>query len=351
MRPKRRLRDGDRGGDGGTSALQMSHDPTSVSPSSSSWLSPPLSPGLLTIELEMKNLELLHHFTTSTYQTISTDEDIREVWRLVIPRIALSHEFLMHALLAMSALHLSFLKSSDKPYALMAAEHHRKALGPLRTAFSALESHGNALFAASSVTAMYVYACPPVVESMVPKAPVWIPLFRGVWATTVGCFDRVRQGELAPLLAHKAIDQSRYVGEDIEFPNSLFDLSQPGAPGVLDPEELEDGNVLGIYNGATEGLKLSWDRFWSTEPKVSSALTWPCTMSEEFVGFIEEHRPRALVLLAHHFALVESLEDVYWWAKGRGMDEIKRIESVMDEKWKHWLDWPISRCKISKGAG
>src|SRR5437588_3834495 len=126
----------------------------------------------------------------------------------------------MPALLAMSALHLSFLGSSDKPYAAVAEEHHRQVLGPLRAAFSALESHGNALFAASSVTAMYVYAYPPVADTTLPKAKAWIPLFRGIWATTVGCWDRVRQGELAPLFAHKPIDQSHYFDEDIEFPSS-----------------------------------------------------------------------------------------------------------------------------------
>ena len=332
--------------DGGTFTPQRSHDPTPVYPSSSSpWVPQPLFTVLSTVGPEMKDLELLHHFTTSTYRSISTDEDIREVWRLVIPRIALSHEFLMHALLAMSALHLSVLKSQDKSYAMTAAEHHRNALGPLKTAFSALESHGNALFAASSITAMYVYACPPVAENMRLRAPTWIPVFRGIWATAMGCFDRVRQGELAPLFAHKEIDASHYTGEDIEFPSSLFDLSQPGA---LDSEELEGGNVLEIYRGATQELEHSWVLFRSTEPRVSAAFKWPCTLSEEFVGFIEEHRPRALVLLAHHYALVESLEDVYWWAKGRGMDEIRRIESVLDEKWKHWLDWPISKCQISK---
>ena len=348
LRPERPPPSGYRGGNEGATAPGRSSDPESVSLTPF----PRPRPALPAIKLEMTNLELLHHFTTATYQTISTNEDVRELWRLVLPQIAFSKEFLMHAMLAMSALHLSFLRSPDKSYVVQAAHHHGKALGSLRTAFSALDpEHVNATFATSSITAMYVYACPPVVEDKLPTAPTWIPLFRGICATSSQCWEWVRGGELAPLFIRKKVNHSYCAGEDFRFPSSLFDLSRRGASGEPDPEELEDDNVLGIYRRATEELKLSWDLFRSTEPRVSATFKWPATMSDEFVRFIEEQRPRALVLLAHHCVLIESLEEVYWWAKGRGVDEIKRIEGVLEEKWKRWLDWPIEKCKISKRAG
>ena len=312
----------------------------------------PYSPALSTLELKMKNLELIHHFTTATYATLSTEGDAREVWRMVIPRIAFSHEFVMHALLAMSALHLSFLKPTDKSYAVVAARHHVNALGLLRTAFSELRPQlGDALYAASSLTAMYVYACPPVVDGMLPKAPTWIPVFRGILTTVQQCWDWVQRGELAPLSTRKEIDRSRYAGEDTKFPSSLYDLSRRGAPGEPDPKELEDDNVLVIYRNATEALKVSWDDFQSFDPRVAAAFRWPVNLSDEFAHFIKEQRPRALVLLAHHCVMLELLEEQFWWVKGRGVDEIRRIESVLGEKWKRWLDWPMARCKISNGAG
>lgn len=312
----------------------------------------PLSSGHSTTELEMMDLELLHHFTTSTYRTISTEEDIREVWRLVVPRIALSHEFLMHAVLAMSALHLSALGSRDKPYAVAAAEHHSRALGPLRAALPVLSTeHANALMATSSLTALYAFACRPGAGDLLPTAPTWIPLFRGIMETIYACWNLICNGELMPLWGRKDIDKGSYDGEDIEFPSSLFDLSQRGTPGEPDPKELEDDHVLEVYHRATEELKNSLDLFRSTAPRVASAFAWPCSMQDELLRFIEEQRPRALVLVAHHCVILESVEEQYWWVKGRGVDELRRIEGVLDEKWKRWLEWPMAKCKISKGPG
>ena len=335
-----------REGGEGTTAPQRSLDPVPVCPPEPLFPAP-LSPAPPTGQLEMRNLELIHHFTTATYVTLSTDDDTREMWRLVIPRIAVSHQFVMHGLLAISALHLSFLRPTDKSYAVAAAGHHGKALGSLRTTFS---QHGDALYAASSLNAIYMYASLSVVENVLLKTPTWIPVFKGIVTIIERYWREVCVGELTPLMSWKPVDPRHYAGEDIEFPISLFDLLRRGAPGAPDPEELEDDNVLVVYQDATEELKYSWDLFWSTEPRVSPAFRWSCAVSDEFVRFIEEYRPRALVLLAYHCVLLELLEDQYWWIKGRGADEIKRIEGVLEGKWKRWLDWPMARCKIRKGT-
>ena len=343
----------DKGGGGGTAGgrLGLQQPPRDDDREGSSSSCSPL-PALSTTELEMTNLELLHHFTTTTYATLSMDDDLREMWRLAVPRIAFSYEFVMHALLAISALHLNFLVAPDKSYAVVAAGHHGKALGSLRTAFPALhKEHAEALYAASLLTARYVYACPPIVESSLPSAPRWIPVFRGIYTIIHRGWDWMRQGELLPLLARKMHEKGRDPSDRIEFQGSLFDLSKRGAPGELDPDELEDDRVLEIYRAATAALKVSWDLFWSIGPREVAVFRWPSAMSDEFLRYIVEQRPRALVLLAHHCVMIGSLDEPEWWTKGKGIDEIKRIEGVLDERWKPWLDWPIAKCKIPEGAG
>ena len=249
----------------------------------------------------------------------------------------------MHELLAVSALHLSFLRPRDESYAVTAAKHHGKALESLRTALqSESPQHATALFAASSLVALYVYACPPAVEGI--KAPMWIPLFRGIWLIVRRHWEWVRQGELERMLSFKRVGPGRYAGEDTEFPSSLYALSQRGAPGQLDPEELEDDEVLQVYCHATEMLRVWWDRSWETEYRAAAAFGWPVAIQDKFVDFTHELRPRALVLLAHHCAQMESVENQFWWIKGRGADEIERIEGVLEDKWKRWLDWPKMRC-------
>lgn len=57
----------------------------------------------------MAQLKLFHHFTTVTGPSISVGEMSQEIFTATVPRIALSYKFLMHALLAVSALHIAHI--------------------------------------------------------------------------------------------------------------------------------------------------------------------------------------------------------------------------------------------------
>ena len=57
----------------------------------------------------MVHLELFHHFATVTGPAISVGEMSQEMWSTTVPRIAISHEFLMYALLAVAATHIAHL--------------------------------------------------------------------------------------------------------------------------------------------------------------------------------------------------------------------------------------------------
>ena len=57
----------------------------------------------------MVHLELFHHFATVTGPAISVGDMSQEMWSTIVPRIAISHEFLMYALLAVAATHIAHL--------------------------------------------------------------------------------------------------------------------------------------------------------------------------------------------------------------------------------------------------
>jgi hypothetical protein len=56
--------------------------------------------------LPLLKLELIHHFGTTVYRTLSDESIVQEVWQREVPAEALRHTHLMHAILAISALHL-----------------------------------------------------------------------------------------------------------------------------------------------------------------------------------------------------------------------------------------------------
>lgn len=61
---------------------------------------------------------------------------------------------------------------------------------------------------------------------------------------------------------------------------------------------------------------------------------------QPFVEFVEEGRPRALVVLAHYFAVAALLEGV-WWVGGTGRREIKRIAERLDGEWLGMIQGPL----------
>ena len=53
----------------------------------------------------LADLELFHNFVSHTYCTIGPEEQDHTPWRDEIPSLALSHPFLLHAILGLSAAH------------------------------------------------------------------------------------------------------------------------------------------------------------------------------------------------------------------------------------------------------
>jgi hypothetical protein len=49
----------------------------------------------------------MHKFATDTYRSLCSDQTDVAHWQLLIPRLAYTHEFLLHSIFALAAVHLS----------------------------------------------------------------------------------------------------------------------------------------------------------------------------------------------------------------------------------------------------
>lgn len=78
--------------------------------------------------MNLLHLKLFHHFETCTRQTLLFT---REVWGHAL-QLCFEYEFLMNAILCVSARHLAVLNPEDPKYAAVAASHLCKALEQFR---------------------------------------------------------------------------------------------------------------------------------------------------------------------------------------------------------------------------
>lgn len=81
-----------------------------------------------TLALNMLDLQLMHHFATSTYATLFVHPPMRHFWRDQAVRIGLRCDYVMRAILAVSALHLAHHSPERRElYTSTALTYHRVA--------------------------------------------------------------------------------------------------------------------------------------------------------------------------------------------------------------------------------
>ncbi|PCH05259.1 Short-chain dehydrogenase/reductase SDR [Penicillium occitanis (nom. inval.)] len=126
----------------------------------------PQRDGSLPADLHLRDLELMHHYCLEGYKSISQDDAFAQPFQKEVPKIALSHPFLMHGVLALSAVHLAYLnKNGDRvnEYDELAAGHQTLALALFRKELDNITpSNSAALFVFSSIATVLAFASPQI---------------------------------------------------------------------------------------------------------------------------------------------------------------------------------------------
>jgi hypothetical protein len=61
---------------------------------------------------------------------------------------------------------------------------------------------------------------------------------------------------------------------------------------------------------------------------------------KKFVDMVEELRPRALVVLAHFFALATK-GSAHWWVGQTPMREVQGLRRIVPLEWQRHMRWPL----------
>jgi hypothetical protein len=69
-------------------------------------------------------------------------------------------------------------------------------------------------------------------------------------------------------------------------------------------------------------------------------IVFPIMVKKRFIKLVEDQQPRALVVLAHFFALIARFRDC-WWLRDTGKREIHGIQTVLPDEWQDLMSWPL----------
>lgn len=378
----------------------------------------------------MLELKLMHHYTAYTCRTLSfTAPMTEEIWRVTVPKLAFGGaQHLADAVLAVAALHLRSKNPSDKElirasHAYMAASiaEYSAALGRgidqtnaealfLTSALIAFQSTATRTFTKDEITfsgmsnraedgtertsALGVYAVPfsyfhsfQGVKAIIAaswqylrQSPVVTQIINSQVALQLdfstsdrGFFGHLLEGLEEELSTMEARIKPYPPGGEVDG----FPAVPNGLPGQspLPPPSAEDGSPAGglpqetvsttrqAYQHAVAVLN------WAHKiPHKGAPLSFPATVSRRFVELLEERRPRAMAILACYFALLRSLDGV-WWLHGMARREVLGVASLFNSDyfgadayrrwWPHlewamrialWEDRDVSRRNLEGGA-
>ncbi|OBT79995.1 hypothetical protein VF21_01163 [Pseudogymnoascus sp. 05NY08] len=297
-------------------------DRTAIAPENASW----------------DEFELLHHFSTATYATLASRNDLRRMWQIHVPKMALKHRFLMHGIFSITALHLARSHPENKSsYIDRAIRHHNIALQEFTLELQGInQENGTSLFTCAVLTGVFALSLAMSRPHEEPTGCIEelsdiFMLLRGAPLVLAEMWTWIRESEISPLFIGRRTDDSVVLSDEVLNAIKL----------------LEDRNQLmsrsesdrHIYTIAIQGLEGCFKLVSSKERDNGMVFSWPIAVSQEYIAFLRSHQQMALVILAHYAVILNEIRDT-WWVMGWGSKLIQELDQVVEDEWKSLLVWP-----------
>ena len=332
---------------------------------------------LLVTELP-RNLELrlLHHFITIVTYTFPAcnEQRYRDLWTIDAVRSGFKHAFLLNAILAISALHLlsdvgsmTYFYARDEDRIAVErvtktpsiidtdegrdlAKAHRlylnTAVRQQREAISSLtSSNSDAVFMASLLLS---YQSLKLIPDHSPSAtyspPIqWLKMSKAVATIIEAAGPMVRNGSMIAMMLAFTTEP------DVKDEMAMFNPSyRKPFQALLDwnmhPEPNLNLEICNAYEKTLAYVGGVYEALLNKEaPRimVRRIVCLGVLAPALYIELLEQGRPRALAILAHHLALSKAIQG-HWWFHGVADRVVNGIQSILPAEWQWAMTWPLS---------
>ncbi|KAK5169727.1 uncharacterized protein LTR77_005705 [Saxophila tyrrhenica] len=290
-------------------------------------------------------LELLHQWTTVTYKSYcGTMASEYHNWQVVVPRVALQHDYLLHGMLAMSALEIAAFTKDDESrvddYVNTALEYHNLASSGLRRELSNITpANRQALFALSSILLILGLALPRFVlqrgeqGNMLDYMMTYLALLKGLRTIADTEADyRKKEPLVANFKVWNALPAQVLEPELLELFQRLSILNEEmhGASQVdLDTPELQAMSYHAACRRAMFYLEEDFAKCRDVSTR-SYSLGWPLRAGHEYAVALNDKEPVALLTMMVWGVLLEQTSHGVWWAEGIGSRVVEDLSKLVD---------------------
>ena len=298
----------------------------------------------------VRDLELMHKFSTETYESLCTSNSEHYVWQIAIPRLALQYDFLMNGLLALGALHIA--TSLEPPASLVyidtALQYHNLTFAPYRTAVDNITPlNCEAVLAQSIITTVIGIALPRVSAARGESASITENIVV-VFELLQGVKKIHRIGEswikLELFSRRRNFWDTGVIGLDSETQAALerLDTLNDETLATIDPDQHQINKDAIIY------LRHFSTRL-NTSVDAANVLAWLAMVDKEFVDNVRRRQPLALLILMHWGVLLGELDGQHWWARGSGRVLVRELLDALrpgDPQWADAVAWPRKKMAL-----
>ncbi|KAJ9132453.1 C6 finger domain-containing protein [Pleurostoma richardsiae] len=286
------------------------------------------------------HMVLLHHAECKMAEYMALEGGITPIIDAAVDN-ALAAPYLLDQVLALSALHLSTQDPATASlYHRHATELQTRALGLFNQIRGEIcDSNYLPTFLFATLLGIHVLRDTlanhhHTISEFVGAFVDYVRLHRGVRAVTSMYWKLILQSELRPLL---------YITDY----TAGVDKQTPGTETEKVCRFMDTSDVVSSSKAAClEALKwIQWVLDTAAiEPSridlgVHATMAWPLVIPDEFVEALYQHRPEALVVLAHYAAIMHHYRR-YWVFGSAGSTIIQSITLHVGPFWADALTWP-----------
>jgi hypothetical protein len=291
-------------------------------------------------DMNVGDAELMYHWTTSTSNSLSAQSAGAAFWRTNVTEVGFTHQYLLHLLFAITALHLAHCRPLRRNEYIARADHHYAAALPSVTSeLSHInEDNCDAVLLSVQFICFITWARGPQPGEFLAFGEKgrsdWLIMFRGVRTTLESLDPGTFRRSLAPNLRTKT--------------GPLPELKPPPA------YEAPLGELLAYVKSSSitsqlesnlyshEVLKESYHkRYNGIDGEYHVVFAWLYKMEEEFLEALQKHSAVPLVLYAHFTVLMNDMEGS-WYMRGWTAHVLGGIWGILRDEDRIWIRWPMS---------
>lgn len=286
----------------------------------------------------LEHMKLFHHVERGVTTWLGATGSMIPLVEEYI-KTALTTPYLMDQLLALSALHTSYLVAGESArYRSLATELQTRGLS-LFNAMSG-DSHDPARWYFSSLLAMHNLATTLAnhhheqsFDAFLDSFISHMGLHQGTQAIGSGSWDSIRESGLRGWL-----DQLDGASSAASTPSNA---DQPMFARMLQTSRLNTASVHTCWKASSALIYVREKTHGSDSWGPHAVMAWPNLIPHDFIILLGERVPEALLILAHYAELLHAYRD-YWVFGGAGEYLIRGLAERLGGSWTKWLKRPLA---------